>query len=97
MSVLTDKIGDYAVYVEKNSVLKGWKQLESLYPEPMKRCKAFLEKSPADTINSMGKAKRLKGDLKWLLQYDVTDSHRIRYWINQESRSVYVEYAGPHP
>ncbi|MDV2989077.1 MAG: hypothetical protein P3T54_02795 [Dehalogenimonas sp.] len=88
MFVLTEPSGKYAVYLEKNAVLKGWRQLESQYPEPMKRCKAFLEKSPADTINSAGKAKRLKGELKWLLQYDVTDSHRIRYWINQEARSV---------
>ena len=94
---MTDKPVRYTVYLEKNSVVKGWRSLDEQYPEALKRCRAFLENSPADTVKSAGKAKRLKGDLKWLYQFDVTDSHRVRYWVDEDSRAVKVEYAGAHP
>lgn len=97
MSDSNDSPAEYEIDLEKNSAAHGWRQLEERLPAAMKRCRNFLTKNPTDTINSRGKAKKLKGTLKWLYEYDVTDGDRVWYWVNKEQRIVKVEYAGPHP
>ena len=87
----------YTICLEKKSAWYGWHQLKEQCPAAMERCQEFLANSPTATIKSRGKAKRLKGKLKWLIQYDITDGDRIRYWVDKEKREVKVEYAGPHP
>jgi len=76
---------------------KGWKKLEENSPEATEKCRLFLTFSPLDRIASSGKLKKLKGKSKEALQYAVTDSARVRYWVDQENYIVNVEYAGPHP
>jgi len=98
MSYSTDRsLGKYQIRLEKSSAERGWHSLEEEFPAAMERCRQFLEEMPTNFLMSHGKAKRLKGKLKWLLQYDVTDSARIRYRVDKNDRIVYVEYAGPHP
>ena len=98
MSYSTDKgPGKYQIKLEKSSAERGWHSLEEEFPEAMAKCRHFLEEMPTNFLMSHGKAKRLKGKLKWLSQYDVTDSARVRYWVDKNDRIVYVEYAGPHP
>lgn len=87
----------YSIYLENKSAMKGWGKLEQEYPEAMNTCREFLENSPYDTINSRGKVKKLKGKLKRLHQYDITEGDRIWYRVDKTTHSVYVEYAGHHP
>ena len=88
--------GKYQIKLEKSSAEGGWHSLEEEFPGAMKRCRQFLEEMPTNFFMSHGKAKRLKGKLKWLSQYDVTDSARVRYWVDKNDKIVYVEYAGLH-
>lgn len=88
---------EYQIDLEKKTALHGWQQLEEQFPSAMQRCREFLTKNPINTIKSRGKAKKLKGSLKWLYQYDVTDSDRVWYWVDKQERVVKIEYAGPHP
>ena len=98
MSYSTDKRpGKYQIKLERSSAERGWHSLEEESPSAMDKCRQFLEEMPANFLMSRGKAKRLKGKLKWLSQYDVTDSARVRYWVDKTDKIVYVEYAGPHP
>lgn len=98
MSYSADKDpGKYQIKLEKSSAERGWHSLEEEFPGAMAKCRHFLEEMPTNFLMSHGKAKRLKGKLKWLSQYDVTDSARVRYWVDKNDRIVYVEYAGPHP
>jgi len=97
MSGSKDNVAEYSIDLEKNSAAHGWQQLEQQFPLAMGRCRDFLAKNPTDTIKSRGKVKKLRGSLKWLYQYDVTDNARVWYWVNKKSHIVKVEYAGPHP
>ena len=65
--------------------------------EVMERCRGFLEEAPEDRLRSGGKLKKLKGKVDGILQYDITDKARVRYWVDRVKRIVYVEYAGYHP
>jgi len=97
MSDSNDSDAEYTIDLEKSSAACGWQQLEEQFPSAMKRCRNFLTQDPTNTIKSHGKAKKLKGKLKRLYQYDVTDADRVWYWVDKESHIVKVEYAGPHP
>lgn len=66
-------------------------------PEAMTKCRHFLMFTPLDYLASGGKIKKLKGGLKDYMQYDVTDSARIRYQVDQKNHIAFVEYPGPHP
>ena len=77
--------------------LKGWRALESSYPEDMDALKAFLRTQPTNTRITNGKCKKLKGTLKHLLQYDISYSERVWYSVHKAEREVRVVYAGPHP
>ena len=87
----------YVIKLRTASVLKGWKTLDVNHPEAMARCRAFLMHSPLNRLASGGKLKKLKGKYQGMLQYDVNDSFRVRYWVDSNTHTVYIEYAGQHP
>jgi mRNA-degrading endonuclease RelE of RelBE toxin-antitoxin system len=76
---------------------KGWRMLEENVSEATEKCRQFLMFTPLDRIASGGKIKKMKGKFSKFLQYDVTDSARVQYWVDQTKHIVYVKYAGPHP
>lgn len=82
----------------KNSSAEGsWYSLVNHIPEPMQRCKQFLQENPEDRLESGGKLKKLKGKLKGILQYDITHKTRIHYKVDPGEHIVYIEYVGYHP
>jgi mRNA-degrading endonuclease RelE of RelBE toxin-antitoxin system len=87
----------YRIMVRNNQVKKKWHELVNNYPEAMERCKTFLQNTPLDRLQSGGKLKKLKGKLSNFLQYDITDSLRVRYTVDNKGYVVYVEYIGEHP
>ena len=87
----------YEIKAKNNSVEKAWYTLEENLPEVMERCKNFLEESPLDRLKSGGRLKKLKGKLKGILQYDITDSDRVQYIVDSGCHIVYIEYIGKHP
>ena len=60
----------------------------------MVRLTKYLEESPQDRLRSYGKLKKLKGKLKGILQYDLTDRYRVHYQVDTIERIVCVEYIG---
>ena len=76
---------------------KGWRTLEENIPEAVEKCRQFMISTPLDRIASGGKLKKMKGKLGKFLQYDVTGSARVQYWVDQANHVVYVKYAGQHP
>jgi len=87
----------YQIRLRNSPARKNWEQLEHDIPEAMERCKAFLRETPGDRLKARGKLKKLRGKLKGILQYDITDEARVHYRIDQKARVVYVEYVGHHP
>jgi Txe/YoeB family toxin of Txe-Axe toxin-antitoxin module len=61
----------------------------------MERLSEFLKESPEDRTRSRGKLKKLRGDQRGYLQFDITDKHRCWYWV--DGNDVYIEYIGAHP
>jgi mRNA-degrading endonuclease RelE of RelBE toxin-antitoxin system len=66
-------------------------------PDKMDEIRKFLEENPKDRSKAPGKVKKLRGRLKRLLQYDITDSDRLWYEVDSNEKAVYIEYIGPHP
>ena len=80
----------YSIMVKNGQMEKKWYTLVENYPEAMKRCKTFLQNSPMDRLQSGGKLKKLKGKLSGILQYDITDSLRVRYMVDNRKHVVQV-------
>ena len=78
-------------------MLERWHALEDEYPEGMQWFKDFLKQQPTNTRITNGKAKKLKGDLKDLYQYDVSYEDRVRYSVDKGNRIVKVVFAKGHP
>jgi mRNA-degrading endonuclease YafQ of YafQ-DinJ toxin-antitoxin module len=55
----------------------------------------FLPNTPL--LRVPGKVKKLKGEYAGILQYNVTYSVRVRYFVDEKENIVYVDYIGPHP
>ncbi len=87
----------YSIRLRNNRQKKNWKSLERDIPDAMESCQRFLIESPEDRLKSGGKLKKLKGRFEGILQYDITDEARVRYRVDREGRTVYVEYVGHHP
>ena len=87
----------FQIRLRSNSTIKSWNSLSEDIPDAVKRCREFLENSPEDRLRSGGKLKKLKGKLKGILQYDITDSARVQYRVDRKQAIVYVEYIGYHP
>jgi mRNA-degrading endonuclease RelE of RelBE toxin-antitoxin system len=87
----------YEIRLRNNAALKNWRLLSEELPEQMERLKQFLQENPENRLLSKGKLKKLKGKLKGILQYDLTDSYRVHYRVATAGHIVYVEYIGPHP
>lgn len=88
--------GDFRISI-KRKWLKKWRLFETELPEAMHRCRIFLEKNPEDRLKSEGKLKKLKGDLKGILQYDITDEARVWYEVDRKQHLVRIKYCGHHP
>lgn len=63
----------------------------------MERCKQFLRESPLNRLKSGGRLKKLKGKQQGVLQYDVDDSHRVWYEVDNKDHIVEIKYIGSHP
>lgn len=87
----------FDIRAKNKSVVKNWHLLNKEIPEQMQRLKQFLQENPEDRLLARGKLKKLKGKLKGILQYDITDNYRIHYTVDSVKRTVYVEYIGTHP
>ena len=74
-----------------------WRAFETEIPDAMARCKDFLVNNPEDRLKSNGKLKKLKGDLKGVLQHDITDEARVWYVIDKKALTVRIKYVGHHP
>lgn len=81
----------------RNKMLNRWHTLEDEYPEEMQLLKDFFKQHPTNTRITNGKAKKLRGDLKHLYQYDVSYVDRVRYEIDKKNRVVKVVFAKGHP
>ena len=44
-----------------------------------------------------GKLKQLKGEYRAYYQYDIDRRNRLIYSVDDDTKTVYVEYIGPHP
>ncbi len=84
----------FRVMLRKRAV-KGWQDLTARNPQGVAEILRFLQTTPE--LRVPGKVKKLKGKLKGLLQYDVTFSDRIQYWVDKGQSVVWIEYAGSHP
>jgi mRNA-degrading endonuclease RelE of RelBE toxin-antitoxin system len=58
---------------------------------------AFLRVNPLDRAAAQGKMKKLKGKHANLYQYDLPGGFRMWYSVDQATRTVQIEYIGPHP
>ena len=54
-----------------------------------------LQHAPTQRIP--GKLKRLRGEYKAYYQFDITKDARMIYYVDEDSKTVYVEYIGKHP
>ena len=90
-------MADFQVKLRNNTIDRKWHSLCAELPEPMERLTKYLEENPEDRLRSNGKLKKLKGKLKGILQYDITDRHRVHYRVDAREHIVYVEYIGLHP
>ena len=86
----------YAIDV-RNKMLNRWNELEDEYPEEMRKLKAFLKQHPANIRITNGKAKKLRGDLTGIYQYDVSYVDRVRYKIDKKNHVVKIVFAKGHP
>lgn len=54
-----------------------------------------LQHHPTQRIPT--KLKQLKGQLVGFWQYDLPSGYRLRYRVDDATRTVFVVYIGPHP
>ena len=87
----------YQIVFRNNSAEKSWNVLRKNIPDALERCKMFLTMSPLDRMKSNGKLKKLRGELEGILQYNITDSARVRYEVDQKLMRVLILYVGAHP
>ncbi len=85
----------YKVLLRNKTAQKGWQEICQRDAQGAAQAWQFLTATPETRLP--GKVKRLKGKWAGLLQYDVNYSDRLQYWVDQETHTVWVEYAGPHP
>jgi len=79
------------------SIAKDWRKLEENFPDVMEKCKKFLQESPLVRAKSGGKLKKLRGKQQGFLQYDIDDSNRVWYEVDNKEHIVEVKYIGSHP
>lgn len=57
----------------------------------------FLAINPEDRLAAGGRLKKLKGRFAAPPQYDLPGAYRLWYRADRSSRTVTLEYIGPHP
>jgi len=87
---------DYRIVI-KRRLKKKWDALKKEAPEAVERTERFLKATPEDRLKAGGKLKKLKGRLKGILQYDITDAARVWYKVDRKERVIYIKYVGHHP
>ena len=88
----------YEIVFQSSRIEKAWLALDAEFPERMNQCKSFLNSSPTDRRQAINKLKKLKGEFKGILQYDVTkDDARVWYRVDKNNQMVIIKYAGHHP
>ena len=82
---------------EGTDVVKSY--LDQMKSGHLNRLMKFLggHASQSPTTSIPGSLKELKGDWKGYWQYDVSMDIKLIYRVDEESRTVYVDYLGPHP
>jgi len=85
---------EYRIVIRRGT-RKGWQAICERDPQGAAEVWQFLTAHPQQRVP--GKVKKLRGKLAGLLQYDVNYRDRVQYWVDDETRTVHVEYAGPHP
>ena len=86
----------YGLYI-RNKMLDRWDALEEEYPEAMQELNEFLKIHPTNTRITKGKAKKLRGDLVGIYQFDVSYKDRVRYTVDKKNYRVDVIFAKGHP
>lgn len=81
----------------RNKMLQRWHALGEEYPEAMQELKEFLRKHPTNIYAKKDIAKKLRGDLKGIYQYDVSYKDRVRYTVDMKNLVVTVVFAKGHP
>jgi mRNA-degrading endonuclease RelE of RelBE toxin-antitoxin system len=63
------------------------------------KTEAFLAEHASVTPTTVitGKLKHLRGQRRNYYQFDIDRSYRLIYRVDEAERTMYVEYAGPHP
>lgn len=54
-----------------------------------------VEVNPSQRIP--GKTKKLKGRLRGVLQHSQARAYRMHYRVDEETKTVFADYIGPHP
>jgi len=107
-SVAPPTIGDeWRVGYSTNEAIKGWQELENQVPNNLREAWETMRHNPGP---GPGKPTNRHHPLKGLLatgthqgrvlprwQIEVTGGDRLWYLLDVEKRTVWVEYAGPHP
>jgi len=81
----------------RNKMLDRWNELEGQYPEVMQELKDFLKVQPTNIRITNGRAKKLRGDLKGIYQFDINYTDRVRYIVDKKRFVVDVIYAKGRP
>jgi hypothetical protein len=97
---------EYDLVFAKTEAVRGWSDLERQAGANLRRAWEALRRDPRSRENP-GRQHQLKGDLarglwkgticdRW--QYEVTGGGRLWYLIDDDTRTVLLEYAGTgHP
>ena len=88
----------YKIEFDSNKVSRDWDGLKKALPDKMNGLIEFLEVSPTDRLQAVGKLKKLKGKYQGVLQYDISkDEYRAWYVVDKPGKVVTILYAGTHP
>ncbi len=95
----SQQLSESALYVlsVRNRMLDRWHALEEEYPEEMQQIKAFLKQHPTNIHVTNGKAKKLRGRLRGIYQFDVSYTDRVRYRVDKTNHRVEIVFAKGHP
>lgn len=86
----------YKILPPKRRIQKMIRDLPPAYKDKLKDVFLEIERDPRN--HPTGKITPFKGDLRHLgWHYDLSDSFRIHYEINDETREITITYVGGHP
>jgi mRNA-degrading endonuclease YafQ of YafQ-DinJ toxin-antitoxin module len=88
--------GERYAFEQSDEFIAG---LERLQPGQLDRVMAFLRDhaSTQPTTPLPGRLKQLRGQWRDYWQFDVSQSIRLIYRVDEELHTVFLEYLGEHP